>query len=48
MGNYLIGAVKLTKNIHLNKCYSGFEIGYVACTAFSLPNNVVIFCVGNS
>lgn len=52
-GDCLFGAVNLTKNVHSDKYWYGYGIGYDACLQFLLPNgewckNVVIFYVDNS
>ena len=54
-GNYLFGAVKLTKNASFVKCkYSGYGIGFDARRGFSLSNgsgfgkNVIIVGVDMS
>ena len=54
LGNYLIGIVKITKKDNPDKYgYSGFGIGFDACSQFSLSigawgKNVIVFCMDNS
>ena len=42
IGNCLFGALKFTKNAHPDKYgYSGYDIGFDACSQFSLPDCII-------